>query len=139
MTSRFTELAVDCRDPERLAAFWCAVLGFEVVDRQPGIVEIASWQPTPQLVRERQMPPTILFIEVPEGKKVKNRLHLDISPIDCEQDEEVRRLIGLGARPADVGQPDDCRWQVLQDIEGNEFCVLRSLVKDPEDSPAPTA
>jgi catechol 2,3-dioxygenase-like lactoylglutathione lyase family enzyme len=133
MTSRFTELAVDCRDPERLAAFWCAVLGFEVVDRQPGIVEIASWEPTAEEVRARQMPPTILFIEVPEGKTVKNRLHLDVSPIDSTQDDEVRRLVALGARPVDIGQGEDCRWQVLQDIEGNEFCVLRSLLADPVD------
>ena len=129
MTSRLTELAVDCRDAERLAVFWCAVLGFEVIDRKPGMVEIGSWEPTAQAVRERQMPPTMLFIEVPEGKSAKNRLHLDVSPIDCTQDEEVRRLIELGAQPVEVGQPADCSWRVLQDIEGNEFCVVRSLAR----------
>jgi hypothetical protein len=60
---------------------------------------------------------------VPEGKTVKNRLHLDLNPTDREQDEEVRRLIDLGARHADVGQ-GDASWVVLVDPEGNEFCVL---------------
>ncbi|WP_078965998.1 VOC family protein [Streptomyces flavovariabilis] len=66
MTSRFTELAVDCHDPERLAAFWCEVLDFKVIDRSEGKVEIGSWVPTVEDVRARQMPATLLFIQVPE-------------------------------------------------------------------------
>ncbi len=58
-----------------------------------------------------------------EGKTVKNRLHLDVNPTDREQDEEVRRLLDLGAPHADVGQGDES-WVVLADPEGNEFCVL---------------
>jgi hypothetical protein len=61
---------------------------------------------------------------LPEGKTVKNRLHLDVNPADREQDEEVRRLLDLGARHADVGQAGDASWVVLADPEGNEFCVL---------------
>jgi Glyoxalase-like domain len=129
MTSRFTELAVDCHDPERLAAFWCAVLDFQVIDRNEELVEIASWEPTPAQVRERQMPPTMLFIRVPEGKAVKNRLHVDVSPIDRTRAEEVERLIDLGARRVDIGQGEQ-KWDVLSDPEGNEFCVLRSLAVD---------
>jgi hypothetical protein len=102
-------------------------LGFEVLERKPGLVEIGSWEPTAEAVRERQMPPTILFIKVPEAEAVKNRLHLDVSPIDRPQAEEVERLLELGAQPVDVGQSPDCSWRVLLDIEGNEFCVLRSL------------
>jgi hypothetical protein len=60
---------------------------------------------------------------VPEGKTVKNRLHLDVNPTDREQDDEVRRLLDLGARQADVGQ-GEASWVVLADPEGNEFCVL---------------
>jgi hypothetical protein len=71
------------------------------------------------------VPPTLTFAYVPESKTVKNRLHLDVSPTDREQDEEVRRLLGLGARHADVGQ-GDVDWVVLADPEGNEFCVLAS-------------
>ncbi|MFK4042517.1 VOC family protein [Nonomuraea wenchangensis] len=127
MTSRLTELTIDCHDPERLAAFWCAVLGLEVIDRNEHKVEIGSWEPTVEEVRARQMPPTLLFIQVPEGKTVKNRLHLDVSPIDCSTDDEVTRLLGLGATKSDVGQGPDRNWVVMADPEGNEFCVLRTL------------
>ncbi|MDV5149038.1 VOC family protein [Streptomyces sp. SBC-4] len=127
MTSRFTELAVDCHDPEVLAAFWCEVLDFKVIDRNGDLIEIGSWEPTAEEVRARQMPPTICFDKVPEGKTVKNRLHLDISPIDCSTEDEVTRLLGLGATKADVGQGPDRSWVVMADPEGNEFCVLRTL------------
>ncbi|MEV7796211.1 VOC family protein [Streptomyces sp. NPDC087512] len=127
MTSRFTELAVDCHDPEGLAAFWCEALGFEVIDRGEGKVEIGSWVPTVEEVRARQMPPTLLFVRVPEGRVVKNRLHLDISPVDAGTDEEVARLLALGATRTDVGQGPDRSWVVMADPEGNEFCVLRTL------------
>ncbi|MEV6262922.1 VOC family protein [Streptomyces sp. NPDC051784] len=127
MTSRFTELTVDCRDPERLAAFWCEVLGFEVIERSEGKVEIGSWVPTVDEVRARQMPPTLVFIRVPEGKAVKNRLHLDVSPIDADTEEEVARLVALGATRADVGQGPGRSWVVMADPEGNEFDVLRTL------------
>ncbi|WP_423213638.1 VOC family protein [Pseudonocardia sediminis] len=60
-----------------------------------------------------------------EDKTVKNRLHIDVNPTDREQADEVRRLLDLGARRADVGQ-GDASWVVLLDPEGNEFCVLAS-------------
>lgn len=127
MTSRFTELVIDCHDPQRLAAFWCAVLDFTVLDRSEGKVEIGSWEPTVEAVRAGQMPPTLVFIQVPEGKRVKNRLHLDVSPIDAGTDEEVARLVGLGATRADVGQGNARSWVVMADPEGNEFDVVRTL------------
>ncbi|MYY02580.1 MULTISPECIES: VOC family protein [unclassified Streptomyces] len=127
MTSRFTELAVDCHDPERLAAFWCEVLDFTVIDRAEGKVEIGSWVPTVEEVRARQMPPTVVFLQVPESRAGKNRLHLDVSPIDRTTEEEVTRLLTLGATRTDVGQGPDRNWVVMADPEGNEFCVLRTL------------
>ncbi|BFV60828.1 VOC family protein [Kitasatospora sp. CMC57] len=127
MTSRFTELVVDCRDPERLAAFWCAVLDFTVIDRSEGTVEIASWEPTAEAIRASQMPPTVMFIRVPEGKTGKNRLHLDVSPIDASTEDEAARLLGLGATLVDVGQGPGRSWVVMADPEGNEFDVVRSL------------
>lgn len=127
MTSRFTELAVDCHDPERLAAFWCEVLDFTVIDRAEGKVEIGSWVPTVEEVRARQMPPTVVFLQVPEPRAGKNRLHLDVSPIDRTTEEEVTRLLTLGATRTDVGQGPDRNWVVMADPEGNEFCVLRTL------------
>ncbi|MFD3730322.1 VOC family protein [Streptomyces sp. NPDC058632] len=127
MTSRFTELVVDCHDPEGLAAFWCEVLGFEVIDRSENKVEIGSWVPAVEEVRARQTPPTLLFVRVPEGRTVKNRLHLDVSPVDGSTEDEVTRLLGLGAVRTDVGQGPGRGRVVMADPEGNEFCVLRTL------------
>ncbi|MFG2994849.1 VOC family protein [Streptomyces sp. NPDC048257] len=125
--SRFTELSVDCHDPERLAAFWCEVFDFKVIDRSEDSVEIGSRVPTVEEVRARQMPTTLVFVQVPEGKAVKNRLHLDVSPIDAGTEDEVTRLLDLGATRTDVGQGPDRSGVVMAHPEGNEFCVLRSL------------
>ena len=123
MTSKLTELGVDCADPDGLARFWCAVLGYEVRYADDEIVTIGS----PGGLEGRRVPgpvpPTLTFARVPEPKIVKNRLHLDVTPVDREQGEEVQRLLALGARPVDVGQ-GEAAWVVLADPEGNEFCVL---------------
>jgi hypothetical protein len=123
MTSKFTELAIDCSDPAGLARFWCSVLGYEVQYEDEGIVTIGSPNVPEGKNHPGPVPPTLTFAQVPERKTVKNRLHLDVNPTDREQDEEVGRLLDLGARHADVGQGDES-WVVLADPEGNEFCVL---------------
>ncbi|HXL89307.1 MAG TPA: VOC family protein [Streptosporangiaceae bacterium] len=123
MTSKFTELAIDCADPGGLARFWCAVLDYEVQDEDDELVTIGSPVVPEGRSRVGPVPPTLTFARVPEGKTVKNRVHLDVNPTDREQDDEVRRLLGLGARYADVGQ-GDVSWVTLADPEGNEFCVL---------------
>lgn len=132
MTSRLTENAIDCADPTALAEFWCAVLGYQVhlVEDDGGFVEIGpqrSAEEHLEAVRRGPQAPAITFARVPEAKAGKNRVHLDVSPIDCTQAEEVARLEALGARRADVGQHPDSPWVVMTDPEGNEFCVLRSL------------
>jgi len=124
MTSKFTELAIDCADPGSLARFWCSVLDYEVqAEDDDGTVTIGP----PSVSDGREdlgpVPPRLTFAQVPERKTVKNRLHIDVNPTDREQDEEVRRLLDLGARHADVGQGEES-WVVLADPEGNEFCVL---------------
>ncbi|WP_251061223.1 VOC family protein [Streptomyces sp. ISL-100] len=123
MTSKFTELAIDCADPNGLARFWCSVLDYVVQDEGDGIVTIGYPMAPEGKNHLGPVPPVLTFAHVPEVKTVKNRLHLDVNPTDREQDEEVRRLLDLGARHADVGQ-DDESWVVLVDPEGNEFCVL---------------
>ncbi|MDR7252613.1 catechol 2,3-dioxygenase-like lactoylglutathione lyase family enzyme [Nocardioides sp. BE266] len=131
MASRMTEISVDCHDPERLAAFWCEVLGWVVLDREPGLVEIASAPPDDaallEAVRSGPVVPTMFFAQVPEDKVVKNRIHFDVSPVDVSQEDEVERILALGASRAAVGQTGEESWTVLADPEGNEFCVLRSL------------
>jgi len=138
--SRLTEIVVDCHDPAAQAAFWAAVLDYHVVDSGDAWVEIAPWEQEPpdlaEQVRQAPSVPTLVFVTVPEGKTVKNRLHLDVSPIDRSQEAEVERLVGLGARPADVGQGTQ-RWVVLADPEGNEFCVLGSLAAHAEGAATP--
>ena len=119
MAARFTELIVDARDPEALARFWAAVTGWERTGTDEGAVELAD--PGGGV-------PTLVFVPVPEAKQGKNRLHIDLNPVGCDQAEELDRLLGLGARPVDVGQGDDVTWVVLADPEGNEFCLLRTRV-----------
>jgi hypothetical protein len=125
MTSKFTELAIDCTDPGVLVPFWCAVLGYEVRFQDDEITTIGSPLAPEGKHRPGPVPPVLTFARVPEGKVVKNRLHLDVNPTDREQAEEVDRLLGLGARRVDLGQ-GDADWVVLADPEGNEFCVLAS-------------
>ncbi len=116
MASKFTELVVDAVDPDRLARFWIAVLGWQPTGKYSGPVEIAD--PTGSR-------PSLVFVPVPEPKVLKNRLHLDLSPVGCDQEQEVARLIELGARRVDIGQ-GDVPWVVLADPEGNELCVLQT-------------
>jgi len=128
--TRLTEVVVDCSDPAAQAAFWAAALGYHVTRSEHGQVEIGPWEREPSdladQVRRAPTPPTLVFVAVPEGKTVKNRLHLDIRPVDGSQEAEVERLLGLGARHVDIGQ-GEVPWVVLADPEGNEFCVLASL------------
>ena len=126
MVSRFQELVVDSHDPRALAEFWCAVLGYEITDEAEGLVEITGVPWTVDDIHARPIVPTILFAPVPESKTLKNRIHIDVNPVDRTQAEEVERLEALGAKRVDIGQ-GDVNWVVMADPEGNEFCVLRSL------------
>jgi hypothetical protein len=126
MGSRLNEIVIDCRDPRRLAEFWCRVLDYEILDENEEEVEINARQVSREEFLAGPISPSLLFERVPEGKTVKNRIHLDVSPINVDQQDEVDRLIGLGARHVDIGQGQQS-WVVLADPEGNEFCVLRSV------------
>ncbi|MBX9397313.1 VOC family protein [Streptomyces sp. TRM72054] len=114
MSLEWEQVNVDAADPVALGSWWAEALGWVVVNDSAEEFEI---RPAPDRL------PGLLFAPVPEGKSVKNRLHLDFRPDD--QEAEVTRLLALGARPADVGQGEQT-WVVLTDPEGNEFCVLRS-------------
>lgn len=120
MASRITELVLDCADPERLAGFWSEVLGYEVLDRQEELVEIGL---------RNGGQPTIVFLRSSEPRRGKLPLHIDINATDRDQAEELERLLALGARPADIGQSGQESWHVLQDPEGNEFCLLHTRVQ----------
>lgn len=116
VASQIVAVAVDCRDAEALAQFWCAVLGYQVG---------ARWQDAhgkTYIEAAAGGRPMLLFHPVPEAKSGKNRLHLDLRPVDGDQDGEVRRVVDLGAGV--VSDESDFPWVVLVDPEGNEFCVL---------------
>ncbi|MEE1809082.1 VOC family protein [Streptomyces sp. BE133] len=115
MTSLVRHITIDCADAYELAAFWSGVLGAPLSDEDaPGDPEALVEAPGAAL----------LFISVPEPKSTKNRLHLDIQPQERTRDEEVERLLGLGATlVADHRRPNGRGWATLADPEGNEFCV----------------
>jgi predicted enzyme related to lactoylglutathione lyase len=112
-------LTFDCHDPRLLAEFWSEALGYEL----EGIDAEGSWLRDPS---GRGWP--LLFLIVPEGKSVKNRVHLDLRPATSMADE-VERLKGLGASIFRRVDENDSFWTVMLDPEGNELCVLRG----PED------
>ncbi|MFI7401210.1 VOC family protein [Streptomyces sp. NPDC049541] len=114
MTLEWEQVVVDAADPLTLGRWWAEALGWVVVNDAADEYEIRP---------EKDRLPGLLFVPVPEGKTVKNRLHLDFRPDD--RDAEVARLLALGARHADVGQGEQT-WVTMADPEGNEFCVLSS-------------
>ncbi|HEX6358804.1 VOC family protein [Actinophytocola sp.] len=115
MSSRIVATVFDCRDVEAQTRFWCATLGYDIQRRWTdahGVeyVEAGTDGASP-----------LLFHPVSELKRAKNRVHLDVRPSGAQYDE-VARLVALGARVIEDDPAQD--WVVLQDPEGNEFCVL---------------
>ena len=122
MTSLIWCTTVDCRNAYELSEWWKQVLGYEDVPDDPNLPGH-----TECLIRDPETRHSVLFIEVPEDKQVKNRIHFDIAPRQGTRDEEVARVVGLGAKQVDDRrEPDGKGWVVLTDPEGNEFCILRS-------------
>ena len=121
MPSSVLNVSVDCADPYTLCQFWSQVTGKPVPpEDQPGDDEVGF---------DLGNGTSLLFLRVPEPKTVKNRLHVCLQP-DVARDEEVSRLLGLGATLVDDRRnPDGTGWAVLADPEGNEFCVLRSAAE----------
>jgi hypothetical protein len=127
MSVRWYSTVVDCSDVAAQAGWWAAALGWTIAFEAPAEVAVvaphalAKQSLTPLLERG----PGLVFVPVPEGKAVKNRLHIDLAPgPEDDQAAEVERLVQLGASNVDVGQSDSATWVVLADLEGNEFCVL---------------
>ncbi|WP_328479040.1 VOC family protein [Streptomyces sp. NBC_00377] len=119
MTSAIRHVTIDSSDAYALGSFWSEVLGLPLhEDDHPG---------DPEALIEGA---GILFVTVPEAKNQKNRVHFDLQPQDRTREEEVERLLALGATLADDRRkPDGTGWAVLADPEGNEFCVERSAAE----------
>jgi catechol 2,3-dioxygenase-like lactoylglutathione lyase family enzyme len=124
MASRLTEVVIDCHNLDRMADFWCAALGYERSKAGEGwtAIQAPGSAGSDESLRMQAQPPALTFVVVPEAKKSKNRTHLDVTPIDRAQQDEVARLQSLGATHVDIGQGDS-PWIVMADPEGNEFCV----------------
>ena len=121
MVSAVSHTSIDCRDAYALSEWWRRVLGY--VDdpddpNEPGHEEC--------MITAADGSHRVLFIEVPEAKAVKNRIHFDLRPTDRTRDEEVARLVGIGALELADRRTATGGWVTLADPEGNEFCVLRS-------------
>ncbi|MGW6582033.1 VOC family protein [Streptomyces globisporus] len=115
MSSYVRHITIDCSDAYALGTFWAQVLGARISDEDlPGDPEALVETPGA----------AILFVQVDEPKQTKNRVHLDIQPHDRSRDEEVERLLALGATlVGDHRRPNGRGWATLADPEGNEFCV----------------
>lgn len=112
-------VTIDCRDPRLLADFWCLALGYRLIDVDDALAEIEP---------DEGPGPTLLFQVVPEGKTVKNRIHLDLRS-SGSMAAEVQRVEALGATSIRRVDEGGSFWTLMTDPEGNEFCVLRG----PED------
>jgi len=129
MTLRWYSVVIDSHDIAAQARWWAAVLNWQIIYEADDEVVILPPHITPESLSTtpwEQVGPGLIFVPVPEGKTVKNRLHLDLAPqLDDDQASTVEALIALGASRVDVGQDESkTSWVVMADPEGNEFCVL---------------
>jgi hypothetical protein len=138
------QVTFDCADPNRLAQFWAEALGYKLQEPPPGydswealLTEMGvpqdQWDNMSAVVDPDGKGPRILFQRVPEGKIVKNRVHLDVNiggdpgtPPDERRmrvDAAVERLVTHGASKLQAFDQHNEYWVVMQDPEGNEFCL----------------
>ncbi|MGW5423897.1 VOC family protein [Streptomyces sp. NPDC003943] len=112
MRARVQEIVFDCAAPAPLVRFWAALLGGTPVDRSPEW----SYVDPPGFVR-------LAFQRVPEGKAVKNRVHLDVEVAD--PDAAAAEALAWGARRSGgIVTDEQGSFQVMHDPEGNEFCFV---------------
>jgi hypothetical protein len=127
---RQVQVTFDCAEPERVARFWCEVLGYVVPEGSPPPEDRGSWS---ACIDPTGVGPRLFFQRVPEGKVVKNRVHLDVRVgtglVGAERvavlEAECARLVALGAERVRLltADEDNESCLVMQDVEGNEFCL----------------
>lgn len=118
MTMHIAAITVDCANALTLAEFWSAAVGRPIDEGEPAA--------SPFFARLAagtgdDHSPVMMFIQVPEPKSAKNRMHLDMATDDREA--EVKRLVSLGATHIHDKDEWGIQWTTLADPEGNEFCV----------------
>jgi hypothetical protein len=125
MSSNVVSTTFDCHDPRGLAGFWADALSYSIEAPNEDAGEVLLVDPT-------GVGPSLGFVKVPESKVVKNRVHLDLTT-DGPLEAEVERLVAAGASAVETlqdpgeGYVDPHIWTVMQDPEGNEFCVLEPM------------
>jgi predicted enzyme related to lactoylglutathione lyase len=102
----------DCADPRRLAEFWSKATGYRIEQQSEDMATLSPGEGGQ---------PKLLFMNVPEPRTVKNRVHLDVGVSDIEA--EAARLIEFGATRGELHREDGFVWAVMADPEGNEFCI----------------
>ena len=113
MTLAIGGFSFDAEDPEALAAFWSKATGLPVGSANDQFARLMTEAPMGHF----------FFAKVPEGKTAKNRCHVDFK-VESGREAEVERLIAIGASEVKTHRLDDgFEWTVMQDPEGNEFCV----------------
>lgn len=138
------QVVIDCADPDRLATFWASALGYKLQDPPDGFgsweefltkigVPEDEWNKASAVVDPDGVGPRLYFQRVPEEKAGKNRVHVDVNvggergtPIEERRkrvDAEIERLKAEGATVLRPVEEHDEYWVVMQDPEGNEFCL----------------
>lgn len=127
MALKWYSIVIDCNDVQEQARWWAGVLDWQLIYDTPEEAVIIPKHATDENLTADQwtrVGPGLVFVPVPEGKLVKNRLHIDLAPhISDDRDALIADLVNRGASLVDVGQ-GETSWTVLADPEGNEFCVL---------------
>ena len=116
MPVRLHHIVIDTHDLPGLARFWTQALGWKILSEREREIVIGPGE---------NAPVGMCFMPVTDPKTVKNRVHLDLTSSAADRDQEIDRLLALGARRVDIGQTGTESWTVLADPEGNEFCVVR--------------
>jgi predicted enzyme related to lactoylglutathione lyase len=113
MTAFIKYVTFDCADPRRLSAFWSEVTGYLPLTQRDDFAALAA--PDERGVRG------ILFWQVPEPRTAKSRMHVDLA--SREPQDEIGRLVGMGATMVERREGHGASWTVMLDPEGNEFCI----------------
>jgi hypothetical protein len=124
VTSFIAHTTVDCANAYELSEWWKQLLGYVDLPDDPNLPGHEEC-----MIQRPDGGHRVLFIEVPEGKQVKNRLHFDLRPAERTRDDEVAWAISLGAELFEDHRGiygPGTGWVTLKDPEGNEFCILRS-------------
>jgi hypothetical protein len=122
MVSRVSNTGINCDNPFELSEWWKSVVGYSDLPGDPNEAGDEECMIVDLDTRHR-----LLFTQVNELQDAEGRIHLDLAPVDRRRDEEIERVLGLGASEvADRRNPDGTGWMVLADPAGNLFCIVRS-------------